>query len=178
MIRVASLLLLLSACGVVDDVGRTQFRVRELPFQVEVEAGDPLARQLPDLEQPVDLSENTELAGAELDDVRTEQIQVAAYTNTLGVRIEQIQFIVAPVSIETRTVFAALADIAANDADWPEPETYEPGIDQLEHFIADQPTPFLVQAAITFDVPEGYRAGSPGLLDIRLRISASALAAR
>jgi hypothetical protein len=179
VIRVAASLLLLSACDVIDDVERTHFELGELMFQVEVEAGAPLERDRPDLEEEVSLADNVDVAGASaLEEVRIEEILVVADQNTIGVGIERIEFLVAPITLETRTVFAAVSGLAANEADWPDPETFESGIDRLAEFVADQHSPFLVQAAITFDVPDGYQAGSAGLLDVRLRISASALAPR
>lgn len=179
MIRVAASLLLLSACDVIDDVERTHFELGELKFQVEVEAGAAVERDRPDLEEEVSLADNVDLAGASaLKKVRIEEILVVANENSIGVGIEQIEFLVAPITLETRTAFAAVGDVAENQSDWPEPETYDSGIDRLAEFVADQHSPFLVQAAITFDVPEGYQAESAGLLDVRLRISASALAPR
>lgn len=173
MIRSAAWPLLLSACGFVEEVSRTDFQIPELRFYVD--EGTILVREPGPLDQTVDLETHDALYGASrLTDVRIEDLQVAVYANALGVGIEQLRFIAAPVSLESAAVFATVEDIGADEPDWPEVEANEQGEAHLVEFISNVRDEFLVQASITFDIPPEDSLESAGVLDLRLRIGVSA----
>jgi hypothetical protein len=112
-----------------------------------------------------------------LDEVAVEDVDVVVYTTFRSVRIDGVSFIVEPLDPTTSTLFATLGPIEADVTDWGDPVVNEPGRTHLEGYIGSPQASFRLRAVLAFDLDEGQTVTS-GTLDMRLRIHASALAAR
>lgn len=177
MIRIAAILPMLSACGFVDDVGRTRFQLPEAQFRVEATVDGPLQRVV-ELERDVSLASSEVGGSSNLDSVRVEEIKVAVYTNSIPVGISSVQFIVEPLDPVTYTVFATIEGIDPESTDWPEPEVSDQGREHLAAFIGAPQASFRLRATLAFDFDPDEQVVDDGTLDLRLRIDASALAAQ